>query len=573
MKKKAITQAIKVALSASAVLLTSCSMTDSSTQTSSKNDNSYYGTLEPFAQENVYFVLTDRFVDGDPNNNYPEQGGEVNYTFNRPLKGPDGKEANVGYMGGDLLGVYQQADYIKDLGFTSVWITPIVDNPDEAFTGGEVIEFGGMFKDGGKTGYHGYWGVNFFVEDEHVVSDNFKFKDYTKAMKNKGIKTVLDIVANHGSPAYTMPVDQPKYGEIYDKNGKLIADHKNKHPTELDHNDPLEHFYKQKPDLAQLSDTNYDNPAVLEYFVEAYLQWVDQGADAFRIDTIRHMPHFFWKKFADRIREERPDFFMFGESFVYDANFIAQHTLPENGKVSVLDFPGQEAITGVFGKPKEGESEKAYSDILSYLYLEQSPYHNPYDLMTFYDNHDMARMNADDNGFINANNWIFTSRGIPVIYYGSETAFMAGTAEHGGNRNYYGIERVKQAANHPVAQSMKKIANLRLSSVALQRGLQLNLEFAQDTASFYRIYQHDGVIENALVLLNKSDSAKTVNLSDSLHQGSYKDAFSGEVVNVGSSLSYSVPANGVVVLINNTPITDAGIKAKLNKLKAVVPSA
>ncbi|WP_342779142.1 alpha-amylase family glycosyl hydrolase [Catenovulum sediminis] len=356
-KRNKIHQCVVAALATSAALLTGCA-TQSSNSTA-QITNSYYGTLEPFAQENLYFVLTDRFVDGDPNNNYPEQGGDENYTFNRPLKGPDGKEANVGYLGGDLLGVYQHADYIKDLGFTSVWVTPIVENPDEAFTGGEKIHYGEMFKDGGKTGYHGYWGVNFFVEDEHLVSENFKFKDFTAGMKSKGLKTVLDIVANHGSPSYTMPQDQPMYGEIYDKDGKLIADHQNLHPTELNYDNPLHTFFYKKPDLAQLSDTNADNPAVLDYFVEAYLQWIDQGAEAFRIDTIRHMPHHFWKKFADRIREHHPNFFMFGESFVYEADFIAQHTLPENGKVSVLDFPGQAAITSVFGKPKEGSQLKA----------------------------------------------------------------------------------------------------------------------------------------------------------------------------------------------------------------------
>jgi cyclomaltodextrin glucanotransferase len=80
---------------------------------------------------------------------------------------------------------------------------------------------------------------------------------------------------------------------------------------------------------------------VLPYFVGAYEQWIGQGADAFRIDTIGWMPHPFWHKFTTRIREKHPGFFMFGEAFEYDANKIAEHTWPENAGVSVLDFPLQ----------------------------------------------------------------------------------------------------------------------------------------------------------------------------------------------------------------------------------------
>lgn len=550
-------------IATASLALTSCAAVNAPSANQTLDE--FYGTTEAFASEAVYFVVTDRFVDADPNNNHPEQGGAYP-TFDRELTGPDGKIANVGYLGGDYKGIYQNADYIKSLGFSSVWLTPIIDNPNQAFSGGEQIHFGEMFKDGGKTGYHGYWGVNFWQEDEHLYSPNFKFKDYTQAMKNKGLKTVLDIVANHGSPAYTMPYEQARFGKIYDKNGTLIADHQNLHPTELDQENPLHQFYRNKPDLAELSDTNFDNPAVLDYFTNAYLYWLEQGADAFRIDTIRHMPHSFWKDFTDRIRAKHPDFFMFGESFEYDADKIAQHTLPENGKVSVLDFPGQKAMTSLFENP-----DHSYTDIQSYLYLEQSPYHNPYDLMTFYDNHDMARMNADTNGFINANNWLFTSRGIPVVYYGSETGFMAGTREHQGNRNYYGQQRINHAKQHPIAQAMASIAKIRQNNIALQKGLQLNVEFTQNTAAFYRIYQKDGVNQTALVLLNKANQPTTIKLKQLIQAGNYTNAVSGETVNIGQTLNQTVEANGVMVLLSDAPITQPAIINKLKKLQQVVP--
>ena len=120
----------------------------------------FYGTLEPFAAEAVYFLLTDRFVDGDARNNHVDQGGGERGTFDRPIQLEGREPANIGYLGGDFKGILDNADYIADMGFTAIWITPIVDNPDEAFMGGlPPGEEGGA--DRGKTGYHGYWGVNF----------------------------------------------------------------------------------------------------------------------------------------------------------------------------------------------------------------------------------------------------------------------------------------------------------------------------------------------------------------------------------------------------------------------------
>ena len=103
----------------------------------------FYGTLEPFASETVYFIVTDRFVDGDPANNFEDQGGEELGTFDRPVQLEGLPPGNIGYLGGDFKGVLDNAAYIADMGFSAVWLTPIVDNPDEAFTGGAVPGAGG----------------------------------------------------------------------------------------------------------------------------------------------------------------------------------------------------------------------------------------------------------------------------------------------------------------------------------------------------------------------------------------------------------------------------------------------
>ncbi|HEX5788459.1 MAG TPA: alpha-amylase family glycosyl hydrolase [Woeseiaceae bacterium] len=525
---------------------------------------SYAGTHEPFASEAVYFVLTDRFVDGDPDNNQAGQGEPDRGTFDRPLLADGVEIANIGYLGGDFRGLLDHAGYIAEMGFTAVWITPVVENPDEAFTGGHPpgdIPFG----DQGKTGYHGYWGVNFFEVDEHLESAGLDFASLVSALRDEhGLGLVLDIVANHGSPSWTMPEDQPMYGEIYDAEGRLVADHENLPPAELDPANPLHAFYRRQPDLAELGDTNWENPAVLDYFVAAHSRRLADGVAAFRIDTIRHMPHEFWKAFADRIRAERPGFFMFGEAFNYDATAIAPHTFPENGGVSVLDFPVKQAMEEVFanGAP--------YARLRDALHLDDGVYENPYDLMTFYDNHDMPRMAADENGFIDAHNWLFTARGIPVVYYGSEIAFRAGRAEHKGNRDYFGPDNIERAKTHRIRESLARIANLRKESVALQRGLQLDMDYTERTAAFFRVYAHDGTSEVALVLLNAGDAPREIGVERMPAAGTWRMA-GGEAVDVpatDSLFALTVPAHGVQVLFFDGAVTDAALTARLDELAA-----
>ncbi|HEU4812904.1 MAG TPA: alpha-amylase family glycosyl hydrolase [Xanthomonadaceae bacterium] len=525
----------------------------------------YVGTTEPFAEHAVYFVLTDRFANGDTSNDHRNQGGP-HRTFDIPVAGgPPGRSANIGYLGGDFRGLLDNAGYIADMGFGAVWLTPIVDNPDQAFTGGEPITWGASLKDHGKTGYHGYWGVNFYRLDEHLPSEGLDFAGLTAGLREHGLLTVLDIVGNHGSPSWTMPVDQPKFGELYDQNGVLVADHMNLPPGELDPaNEPLHRFFHTEPDLVQLSNLDDTNPEVLDYLAGAYLQWIDQGAAAFRVDTIRHVPYPFWKAFTDRIRAEHPGFFLFGEAFDHDAANIAPHTWAENGGVSVLDFPLKAALQDVFGAKDAG-----FERLADALFLVDGPYANPYELMTFYDNHDMPRMDATDAGFIDAHHWLFTARGIPVIYYGSETGFERGHAEHAGNRNFFGQERIDAAPGHPIHAALTRIAKLRAGTPALQRGLQVNLLLDGDRAAFYRVLQHDGTAQQALVLLNKGDTAATFDL-DELQPGSWDAALGGDALGVGRDglATRTVPAHDVAVFVLDAPVRNAGLRESLDKAMA-----
>ncbi len=537
----------------------------------------YVGTTEPMASDAVYFVVTDRFVNGDPGNDQRDQaaGDPALRTFDRPTPGARAEGDNVGYLGGDFKGIVDHLDYIREMGFSAVWITPIVDNPDEAFTGGKRAQKGGFWTDGGKTGYHGYWGVNFYKLDEHLPSPGLDFAGFTRALHARDVKVVLDIVANHGTPSYSAPTDRPAYGKVFDAAGNKVADHQNLRPEQLDPaGNPMHAFFNTKPGLAELSDFNESNPAVMDYMVGAYAQWVGQGADALRIDTIPWLPHSFWSEFTRRIRAEKPGMFMFAEAFDFDPNKIAEHTQAANGGVSVLDFPLKEGLAKAFGNEAAG-----FEELAGRLYLDAGPYANPYELMTFYDNHDMPRLDADDAGFIDAHNWLFTARGIPVIYYGSEMAFMRGAAEHAGNRNYFGAEGIAQARAHPIRAALARIAKVRQASPALQRGLQLNVVMRGQRAAFYRVYQRGDEHQIALVLLNKGDQPVNFDVREHLQAGRWTAAIGGGAVDVpaGGALKATVPAHGVEVYLLDAPVTDPSLKAALEPLRnrrvAAVPYA
>ncbi|WP_240473429.1 alpha-amylase family glycosyl hydrolase [Ferrimonas senticii] len=514
---------------------------------------SYYGTLHPFASKAVYFVLTDRFVDGDPANNFADSSG-----YNRPIELIAGSPANVGYLGGDFKGLLSQADYIAEMGFGAVWMTPIVDNPAQAFSGGDRIQLDGFGMDLGKSAYHGYWASNFYQVDEHLPSADLNYQQLTAGLQQHGLTTVLDVVINHGSPAYSMPTKQPEYGQIFAEDGRLLADHGNLAPEQLDRSKPLQAMFANKRDLTQLADFDFSDPQVMDYLVGAYLKWLGQGAGAFRLDTVKHVSPEVWQQFSTRIRTEYPDLFMFGEVYSFDAEEIGKFTFDNAGGMSVLDFPQKQALAQVL------EQGAGFETLLPTLFLDgnQGTYANPYELTTFYDNHDMPRVDTSDEGFINAHNWLFTARGIPVIYYGSEIGFERGKGEHLGNRNYFGVERIEQAKQHPIRQAMMRIAKVRQQSVALQRGLMLPLEMQGDRAAFMRVYQHDGVAQQALVLLNKGNSKQR--FSHRLQAGDWQEALSAATSN--GVIEVELPANSVQVWLLDAPVMDSNLAEQLQPL-------
>ena len=305
----------------------------------------------------------------------------------------------------------------------------------------------------GKTGYHGYWGVNFYQLDEHLPSPGLDFAGLTAGAEGAGPE---DGARHRRQPRLARRTrcrrTSPSSARSTTSDGKLIADHQNLPPEKLDpqHN-PLHAFYNTKPGLAQLSDINENDPRVLDYFVGAYSQWIDQGADAFRIDTIGvDAARVLARTSSQRIREKHPGFFMFGEAFDYDAGQDRRSTPGRRTRgVSVLDFPLKERMAEVFGARRQGAA--GFERIAERLYLQGGPYANPYDLMTFYDNHDMARLDASDDRLHRREQLaVHRARHSGHLLRLGNRLRCAARAEHAGNRNYFGQERIDAAAGNPI---------------------------------------------------------------------------------------------------------------------------
>ncbi len=479
-----------------------------------------------FREESIYFVMTDRFVDGDSGNNdiYGDEYRPGQLTFNQ---------------GGDFKGLIANLDYIKNMGFTAIWITPPVMQPP-----GRYLNDSRNYE---ASGYHGYWAYDFSKVDPHLESPGATYDDFIKACHAKGLKVVQDIVTNHGHGTATAP--EVQWHASRNKVRGL--------GLEFDLTSDSSRFFNHGgPQIADLMDFNDGNPAVVDWMAKIYESYQDRGVDAFRIDTMAWMQPSFWTSFADRMHANKKGFFMFGEVWTNgDFNWLASYTKLGSGNgawpmekgVSVLDMPGSAMNTwGQLEYTFKGGDYGTVDNILrnDHLYTDATY------LVTYPDNHDKPRFNgtggdgrqASTTDFINALDWYFMARGIPCIYYGTEVQMQGGNDPD--NRRVLGPSGVAGAKSNPVYRQLAKLNAIRKSFLPLQKGPQRRLAGARDTYAFRR----DHGAETAVVFLNKGDSAARVDVQN-VPNGTYTELYTGERVTITSGAAgFDVPAHGLRVL-------------------------
>ncbi|AZG72319.1 alpha-amylase family glycosyl hydrolase [Shewanella livingstonensis] len=496
-----------------------------------------------------YFVLPDRFYNGDSSNDNGSttesisQGG-VDLTSPR------------GFHGGDIKGIEQKLDYLQNLGITAIWMTPLLRN--------KAIQSDGI-------AHHGYWIVDFTEVDPHFGT-NDDLKLLIESAHQRGMKVFFDIITNHTA-------DVIKYQECHQASGEFIAPNTQcayKSLAQVEKGDSYTPFVPQNQasvkvpewlndprfyhnqgdstfkgesslngDFNGLDDLNTADPEVVSGMVDIYQHLIKEfKPDGFRIDTVKHVDLSFWQTFSPEIvnfakAQGIPQFHVFGEVYDTNPNNLSVYTTKGN-LPSVLDFAFQQTAADIFYRGK--------SPVLAQQLFAQDTLYQDEDsqadlLMTFLGNHDMGRtgyfinqaqanMPAEDKlqRSILSHAFMFLSRGIPVIYYGDEQGFTGDGNDIGAREDMFSSKvasyndnvllgsNVTTAADnfdvkHPLYQAIAQLSELRKQYPILRRG-QYQDRFYQadkDMFAFARVDPETGA--EFLMVFNSGEQAQTINVT------------------------------------------------------------
>lgn len=528
----------------------------------------------PAQDEVIYFVLPDRFENGDPSNDKGGiKGDRLDHGFDPAHKGF--------YHGGDLKGLIERLDYIQGMGVTAIWFAPIFKNkPVQGPAGDE------------SAGYHGYWVTDFTSIDPHFGT-NEEFKAFVEAAHQRGMKVYMDIITNHtadviqyadGDYSYRSLADYPysrKGGpggepindgfmgddvqtaenfarltspEFAYKPYVLKAEKDVKVPAWL--NDPIYYHNRGSTtftgessrygDFAGLDDLYTEHPRVLEGMIEIYASWITRfGIDGFRIDTAKHVNPEFWQAFVPAMLETAtaegiPNFLIFGEVYSDSPNsgYLAQFTR-RDGFPATLDFAFQAAVREALGRNKAPSVlVDMFDGDVNYEGGEEAALKMP----TFLGNHDMGRFSTlikADNPDITQDELLarvmlghammMSLRGSPVIYYGDEQGFVGDgndqaaredmfpsrTASYNDN-DLIGTDATTAVSNfdeqHPLYRLIGDLAQLRQSHLALRSGKQVTRSYTDKGPGLVSFSRFDPETgEEYLLAFNTSSDAIVVN--------------------------------------------------------------
>ncbi|MFF9397585.1 pullulanase-type alpha-1,6-glucosidase [Streptomyces sp. NPDC014744] len=568
-------------------------------------------------REQFYFVLPDRFANGDPSN---DRGG---LTGSRLRTGYDPTDKGF-YQGGDLKGLTDRLDYIKGLGTTAIWLAPIFKNRPVQGTGKDA-----------SAGYHGYWITDFTQVDPHfgTNADLSKLIDRAHA---KGMKVFFDVITNH--TADTVDYAEKTYGyrpkgayPYLDRDGRPFDDAKglakvdadsfpytpentgNKVPSWL--NDPTMYHNRGDStfagesatygDFAGLDDLWTERPEVVSGMEKIYERWVrDFDIDGFRIDTVKHVDLDFWTQWATALdayaaERGRADFFMFGE--VYSADTAVTSPYVTRGRLdATLDFPFQEAARQY---ASQGAPAAKLAAVFGDDYRYTTDKANAYEQVTFLGNHDMGRIGtflkqdnpkADDAELVRraelANELMFLGRGNPVVYYGDEQGFTGAGGDKDARQTLFasktadyldddriGTDRTHADdaydPDHPLYRSIAALSELTRKNPALRDGVQTE-RYAQ--GSVHAFSRTDPEKPNEyLVATNNATTPRTVELPTASADMNFRTLYGGSgTVRSGADkkITVTVPALSSLVLRAEKPMADPATRPSIT-LKAPAAGA
>ncbi len=457
----------------------------------------------------IYFLIPDRFADGDKANNDPAKS-----------KGLYDRKFGRHYHGGDLQGVIDNLEYIKSLGVTAIWTTPVYDNNDKPDMK-EMYE-GMPFT----TGYHGYGAIDMYGVDEHL-GDLAKLKELVEKAQKMGFKMIQDQVVNHTGP-YHVWADDPPTPTWW--NG-TVKSHPNNNWQKWTAMNPRATYQTQARNIDGwfidiLPDFNQNDVEVEKYLTQNTIWWMETvGFDAIRMDTLPHVPRSFWEKWMTALKKEYPNVNVLGELYDSDPALLAYFQGGKRGHDGVdtrldtlYDFGLFYPIRNAFaqGKPVREISQMFAKDWL---------YPNAEVLTTFLGVHDMPRfMNepgATTAGLKLAQTLIMTSRGTPLLYYGDEIA-MPGGADPDNRRDFPGgfagdprnafTAKGRTAAENDVWNHLALLGKLRKENEALRRGKSFDLLDEEQQMAYVRVTERQAI----LVIFNNAENPSEVSFDVSM---------------------------------------------------------
>ena len=531
--------------------------------------------------QDFYFVMGDRFANGDTTN---DQGG---LTGDRNTTGFD-PTSKAFYNGGDLKGVQDHLDYIEGLGTKAIWLTPIFKNKPV------------QMEDGPSAGYHGYWITDFTRVDPHLGT-NQDLTDLVAAAHQRGIKVFFDIITNHTAdvigytagdrtayiskdsvpyrdaagnpfddrdfagtshfptldPATSFPyVPELEPGEQDVKSPAWLNDVTNYHNRG---NTTFTGEDSQYGDFFGLDDLFTEKPEVVNGMIDIYKKWVDGfGIDGFRIDTMKHVNDEFWQQFGPALQQAaaadgNPDFFMFGEvaldgSDAGTKSFTSHYTTHDRMQ-AVLDFPFQDAARG-FASKGLGNTHLASFFANDDWYTDRDS--NVYELPTFLGNHDMGRIghflkadnpDADDSELLArdelAHTLLYLSRGQPVVYYGDEQGFTGDGGDQLARQTmfasqvpeYQGDDQIGTArtgaddnfvTDHPMYRTIQRLAALTTKHPALRNGAE-QVRYASEGPGVFAFSRIDRDKQREYVVaLNNSETSASAAVPTFVDRGGFR---------------------------------------------------
>ena len=492
------------------------------------------------ASDAIYLIMPDRFANGNPDN---DSSTEMQEKADRSKQG--------GRHGGDIQGVIDHLDYLKNLGITALWSTPLLADDDAGYS------------------YHTYAQSDVYKIDPRYGS-NEDYKRLANELHQKDMKLIMDYVTNHWGSEHWMIKDLPTYDWVhqfpgYENSNYRMTTQYDPHKSARDFKYCVDGWF-----TGTMPDLNQSNPLVLNYLIQNAIWWIEySGLDGFRVDTYSYNDKEGIAKWTKAIMDEYPYFNIVGEVWMHDQAQISywQKDSPigaiqdyNSNLPSVMDFTLHDAMTSMFHEQDASWDRgmiKAYENFVNdFLYADTD------NLMVFMGNHDTGRFNeiydGDFKKYKMAMTMIATVRGTPQIYYGDEIGMRGDKGKgDGAIRQDFpgGWEGDQQSAFNAEGRTenqMKyfdltsKLLNFRKENEVLQFGKMLQFLPENNVYVYFRYNDKNRV----MVIINNNAEEQTLDLKKYAEgiQGSTsgKEIISGKDIQLNETLS--IPAQDAMLI-------------------------